>query len=131
MNSPPLFSIVRKITGCASIGSFTGRIYRFDPHVAHYDSWHDDIAAGGRLIGFSLNLGDSYRGGVFQLREKANLDAVTEIANTTAGDAFLFRIAPALQHRVTSVEGDQAKTAFAGWFVEGEFDLHRLLGSTS
>jgi len=130
MNAPPLFDAVRRITGCASIGCFTGRIYRFDPRVAHHDSWHDDMAAGGRLIGFSLNLGEPYRGGLFQLREKANHDAITEIANTNPGDAFLFRIDERLQHRVTSVEGDAPKTAFAGWFIEGVFDLHKLLGDS-
>jgi hypothetical protein len=126
MNAPQLFAFIRRMTDCASIGSFTGRIYRFDPRVAHHDSWHDDTAAGGRLIGFSLNLGDSYRGGVFQLREKAQPESIVEIANIGAADAFIFRIDNALQHRVTPVEGEQSKTAFAGWFIEGEFDAGRL-----
>jgi hypothetical protein len=29
----------------------------------------------------------------------------------------IFRIAPELQHRVSAVEGDAAKTSYAGWFV--------------
>ena len=118
MNAPQMFDFVRAISGCAPIEVFAGRIYRFDPTVAHHDSWHDDTAAGGRLVGCSLNLSrEHYCGGAFQLREKAQPDDVVEIDNNGAGDAFLFRIAPELQHRVLPVSGENAKTAFAGWFV--------------
>jgi len=120
MNSPQMFGVVRAITGCDPIEAFAGRIYRFDPKVTHHDSWHDDTsgAGAGRLAGFSLNLSrETYRGGTFQIREKARPDDVVEVENTGAGDAFLFRIAPAMQHRVLPVEGAHSKTAFAGWFV--------------
>jgi len=75
--------------------------------VTHHDSWHDDTsgAGAGRLAGFSLNLSrETYRGGTFQIREKARPDDVVEVENTGAGDAFLFRIAPAMQHRVLPVD---------------------------
>ena len=120
MNAPQLFAVVRAISECEPIEAFAGRIYRFDPAVAHHDSWHDDTsgAGAGRLAGFSLNLSPQhYRGGTFQIREKARPEEIVEVENTGAGDAFLFRIAPQLQHRVMPVEGRQAKTAFAGWFV--------------
>jgi hypothetical protein len=120
MHAPALVDAVRQITGCAAVTGFTGRIYRFDPHVAHHDSWHDDAASGQRLAGFSLNLGGPFRGGEFQLRAKAEVDNILTIANTGPGDAILFRIDPALQHRVRAVEGEAAKTAFAGWFLSGE-----------
>lgn len=120
MNAPQLFGVVQAITGCDPIEAFGGRIYRFDPAVAHHDSWHDDTsgAGAGRLAGFSLNLSaERYCGGTFQIREKARPEEIVEVENTGAGDAFLFRIAPSLQHRVLPVEGRHAKTAFAGWFV--------------
>lgn len=118
MNTPQMFGVVRAITGCEAIEAFAGRIYRFDPAVAHHDSWHDDTSGANRLAGFSLNLSrDKYRGGSFQIREKAKPDDVLEVENTGAGDAFLFRIARELQHRVLPVEGAHAKTAFAGWFI--------------
>lgn len=118
MNAPQLFDFVRTVSGCTAIEAFAGRIYRFDPDVSHHDSWHDDTAAGGRLVGCSLNLArERYCGGAFQLREKARPDDVIEIDNNGAGDAFLFRIAPELQHRVLPVTGTHPKTAFAGWFI--------------
>jgi len=118
-NAPQLFALIQALTRSAPIGYFAGRVYRFDPAVAHHDSWHDDTAGNaGRVAGFSLNLSPRpYRGGAFQIREKARPDDVVEVENTGPGDAFLFRIAPELQHRVTAVEGEHAKTAFAGWFV--------------
>jgi len=119
MHAPVLLDAVRTITNSAAIAGFHGRIYRFDPHVAHHDSWHDDAASGQRLAGFSLNLGGPFLGGEFQLRAKAEVDKVLTIANTGPGDAILFRIDPALQHRVRAVEGGAAKTAFAGWFLSG------------
>lgn len=118
MNAPQLFELVRAISGCSEIGAFSGRIYRFDPTIAHHDSWHDDTAAGGRLVGCSLNLSrERYSGGAFQLRAKASPEDVIEIDNNGSGDAFLFRIAPELQHRVLPVSGAHPKTAFAGWFL--------------
>ena len=120
MNAPQMFELVRSLTGCGEIKHFAGRIYRFDPRVAHHDSWHDDTSGGDkRAAGFSLNLSrQPYRGGTFQIREKTKSDDIVEIENTGAGDAFFFRIAPELQHRVTNVEGEHPKTAYAGWFVE-------------
>jgi hypothetical protein len=128
MNSADLFAFVRDVTSCASIRCFTGRIYRFDPHAPHHDSWHDDTGGGtgDRLIGFSLNLGRAFHGGAFQLRRKDAPEKVVEIANTGDGDAFLFRISVGLEHRVASVEGEHAKTAFAGWFRAGVFDPSAL-----
>ena len=120
MNAPQMFELARAICGGGAIDHFAGRIYRFDPSVPHHDSWHDDTSGdgGGRVAGFSLNLScQPYCGGAFQIREKARPDDLTEVENTGRGDAFLFRIARELQHRVMPVSGTRAKTAFAGWFV--------------
>jgi hypothetical protein len=121
MNAPQFLEAVRAITGRTEIASFHGRVYRFDPAVAHHDSWHDDTASGARLIGLSLNLGRvPFRGGEFEIRPKAEPERTITIANTGPGDAILFRIDPALQHRVRPAEGDVPKTALAGWFTAGD-----------
>ena len=116
LNNPQLFRLIERLTGCARIGSFRGRVYLMQPSAGHYDSWHSDVD-GNRLIGLSLNLSQAiYSGGLFQLRERDSMRLVAEIANHTLGDAHLFRIASGLEHRVTEVTGDVTKVALAGWF---------------
>ncbi|HEX8172855.1 MAG TPA: 2OG-Fe(II) oxygenase [Thermoanaerobaculia bacterium] len=127
MNAPAMTAALGEIAGVHVPSTFVGRIYRFDPAVAHHDSWHDDSASGARLAGMSVNLGEPFAGGEFQIREKARPDDVVTIANTGAGDAILFAIASHLEHRVRQVEGAAAKTAFAGWFVRSEKDYWTLL----
>jgi hypothetical protein len=46
---------------------------------------------------------------------------IRELPNTEPGDAIFFRIAPALQHVVSAVEGMVPKTAYAGWFGASTF----------
>jgi hypothetical protein len=129
-NDRRIFSLVRELTGCDSIGGFVGRVYRMVPGTGHYDSWHTDCVAD-RLIGLSVNLStETYVGGVFQLRERGSEAVLTEAPNTGDGDAILFRIAAHIEHRVTPVEGTVPKTAFAGWFVSKP-DLIKLLVSRS
>lgn len=121
-NDPTLFEVIRQVTGCGRIGCFIGRVYRMAPGAGHYDSWHSDTTDH-RLIGMSVNLGaDSYDGGIFRLREASSKKLLCEVGNTGPGDAIVFRIAKHLEHCVTTVEGTQPKTAFAGWFKsEPEF----------
>ena len=117
LNDPTLFEILQKITGCGRIGRFYGRVYRMVPGAGHYDSWHDD-AFDNRMITISINLSrESYRGGLLQIRERRCQRFVHEVANTGFGDAIVFRVDGALQHRVTDVEGDVEKVALSGWFV--------------
>ncbi len=49
-NSESLFSFIRKVTGCGSIGSFSGRVYRMLPESGHFVDWHTDVIDH-RLIG--------------------------------------------------------------------------------
>ena len=128
MNAPRLWEALREVTGMVGHASFGGRVYRFDPAVAHHDSWHDDSAGGNRLVGISVNLGrEAFRGGEFEIRPKAEPERVVTIANTGPGDAIVFRIAPELQHRVRPVEGSVPKTALAGWFSAGDGDYWDIL----
>lgn len=115
-NDQELFSFLDAVTGCGSIGSFTGRVYRMIPESGHYDSWHGDVGEN-RLLALSINLGrEPYEGGVLQIRRSHSGEKPVMVPNTGFGDAILFRIAPGLEHCVTAVSGKTSKTAFAGWF---------------
>ena len=122
-NVPSFINAVRTITGCDDVGLFAGRVYRFNPDPAHYDTWHDDLTFG-RRAALSLNLSpEVYEGGIFELRRRQSKEILARIANTGLGDATLFRIDNELEHQVTTVTGSVSKTAFAGWFRSGVGDL--------
>ncbi|MEO8053458.1 MAG: hypothetical protein ABI833_23915, partial [Acidobacteriota bacterium] len=55
-------------------------------------------------------------GGVFQLRANGSGEILCELPNIQSGDAILFRISGKLNHRVSPMQGNEPKTAFAGWF---------------
>jgi predicted 2-oxoglutarate/Fe(II)-dependent dioxygenase YbiX len=68
----------------------------------------------------SINLeAQPYEGGALMIRERESERVIEQIENTGAGDAVLFRIDPAFQHRATAVTRG-VKTAFAGWFRSEE-----------
>jgi 2OG-Fe(II) oxygenase superfamily len=116
INDHSLFEMVREITGCDRIGCFEGRVYRMLPSKEHYDSWHNDLGDA-RMVAMTLNLSPGvYAGGLLEMRERSSKEVIAELANTGPGDAILFELAAELQHRVTPVEGSNAKTALAGWF---------------
>jgi hypothetical protein len=115
-NLPHFRNFIEEITGCGPLRRFRGRIYRMTAAAGHYDHWHDDNF-NNRLVGMSVNLSlRPFRGGLFQLRERKSERILAEIANTGPGSALIFRIAEKLQHRISDMEGDEPKTAFAGWF---------------
>lgn len=114
-NDPRLREAVEDLTGCRPLASFEGFIYRLTPDLGLHHNWHNDLMQG-RRIAMSVNLEAApYAGGLLQIREVESGDILDEVANVAAGDALLFRIDAALQHRVTPVT-DGVKTAFAGWF---------------
>lgn len=130
-NTPAFLETIRRITGCAEIRGFGGRVYRM-ARSEHRDKWHDDVAPQyGRLVGMSINLSAApYHGGVFCLRERATERPICEMPNTRAGDAIFFRISEKLQHIVTEVGSEVPKTAFAGWFTSGESFHHLILAKS-
>ena len=72
-----------------------------------------------------------YAGGVLQIRLRQSEEIIEEVDNVGPGDAILFRIDGALQHRATPVTSG-VKTAFAGWFRSGPSlrdELARLTGA--
>jgi len=117
LNDPALFDAIRAITGCARIGSFAGRVYRVADQGGLGLDWHDDAVAD-RLVALSVNIGaGTYSGGWLELRDRAAGRMLARIKNRGFGDAILFRIGPALEHRNSAVTGSVAKTAFSGWFM--------------
>ena len=118
MNNAGFLDAVRSIADRPEIENFRGRIYRMVPGLGHLDSWHNDVnPEENRLVGLSINIGPApFEGGVFELRHPGAADVLEVVANVVPGDAFLFRVSPELQHRVTPVVGNAPKTAFAGWF---------------
>jgi hypothetical protein len=117
-NDPRLLRLVEEATGCRPLGSFSGFVYRLTPGPETFDDWHDDLHKT-RRVALSVNLSTRpYQGGVLEIRERASGRVVSAVHNTGPGDALLFRIAPALQHRVSALAGDAARTVFAGWFRE-------------
>jgi hypothetical protein len=115
VNDPAVFRQIERITGCGTIGCFTGRVYRMAPGRGDTDTWHSD-AIQDRMVGISVNIGGPYDGGVFQLRDRRSKQVLGEAPNVGAGDAILFRIDRELEHWITPLRGSAPKTAFAGWF---------------
>ncbi|MGE3276871.1 MAG: 2OG-Fe(II) oxygenase [Vicinamibacterales bacterium] len=121
LNDPALWRLVQDVTGCAALGGFSGRIYRREARGdgAHYFPWHSDTTDG-RVVGFSLNLGEAgYDGGRLQIREADTGHVLSDLAITGPGDAMIFRIAPGFEHQVTPVTGPVPRTVLAGWFRTG------------
>jgi hypothetical protein len=117
LNDPALFAAIDAITGCGSIGCFTGRIFRRRAAAAgQYFPWHTDVAHD-RLVGLTINLGrERFAGGVLQLRRAGSEHLLGEVHNTVRGDAVLFRIREDVEHHVTPVTGATPRLTLAGWF---------------
>lgn len=115
-NDPDMLAAISQIADCPHVGCFDGRVYRMSPSAGHYDSWHSD-AGEDRLVAISLNFGrERYEGGVLEIRSASSPEPVEQVPNPGFGDAVMFRISPALRHRVSAVSGSTPRTAYAGWF---------------
>lgn len=114
MNDPKLFRLIRGITGCGAVGSFTGRFYRMTVRGQEFH-WHNDMQDF-RMVAISVNVSNArYRGGMLQIRNGAG-SALRSIPNLGFGDAIIFPVGEHLEHRVTPVTGKSSKTAYSGWF---------------
>lgn len=117
-NDPVVLHAIEDITGCQPLTRFNGSIYRMLPDSGHHQAWHDDLIDG-RRVTLSVNVGPvRYKGGVLEIRERATGRRIARVPNPSRGDGVLFKLDPALEHRVTSVTSG-VKTAFAGWFRRG------------
>ena len=130
-NDPVLFGAVRAVAACEPLTRFSGFVYRLTPQAGHHHNWHNDMIQD-RKVALSVNLEPvPYEGGILEIRRRETEEVIERIENVGAGDALLFRIDAALQHRATAVTAG-VKTAFAGWFRSGPSlrdDLARLAAS--
>ena len=114
-NDPAVCSAVEAMTGCAPLTRFNGFVYRLTPGTGHHHNWHNDMVQH-RRVAMSINLEpEPYQGGLLQIRVRDTERVIEEVENVGAGDAVLFRIDAAMQHRAMPVTAG-VKTAFAGWF---------------
>jgi hypothetical protein len=115
-NFPEFRALIHEVTGCGPLTVFRGRRYRKIAGGSHYNKWHSDNVDN-RVVAMSIKLSRGlYDGGLLEMRKAGSAETLLKVANTELGDALLFRISDELEHRVTDVEGTEAKTAFAGWF---------------
>ncbi len=116
MNNPGLFQVVQNMTECLPIGNFVGRIHSSVCGADHQIGWHGDNTDN-RLLGLTIDLSSSaYEGGVFELRRKDSGEIICSIPRQQPGDAFLFRISPQFQHRLTAIKSGGPRTVGVGWF---------------
>jgi hypothetical protein len=114
-NDPAVFRAVESLTGCSPLTRFNGFVYRLAPATGHHHNWHNDLVHN-RRVAMSINLEpEPYEGGRLQMRIRETGDVIEDVENVGPGDAILFRIDAALQHRAMPVTAG-VKTAFAGWF---------------
>jgi len=123
-NDAAVFDFVERATGCDPLARFGGFVYRLTPASGQEHHWHNDLLES-RVVAMSVNLGPgTYEGGLLELRDRASKRVLERVPNTGHGDALLFRLDPALQHRACPVAAG-IKTAFAGWyFAEGSYPRH-------
>ena len=118
-NDPAVLRAVESLTACGPLVRFNGFVYRLTPGAGHHHNWHNDVVHG-RRVALSINLEpEAYEGGILLIRERDADRVLAQVENTGPGDAVLFRIDPAFQHRATPVTRG-VKTAFAGWFRSEE-----------
>ena len=126
LNQPRLFAAIAELTGSeVPIRGFLGRCYKRLPGPGHFDSWHGDALSGDKLYGLSINLSrEPFAGGSFKIRRRETGEILRTVTSGY-GDACLFRIGKALQHRVFPVRGTRPRCCFAGWF-SGTLDYREL-----
>jgi 2OG-Fe(II) oxygenase superfamily len=114
LNRALLFETVQNITNCSMPRNYFGRIHKTLADSAQHIDWHEDIR-GSRILGLNINLSRShFEGGVFQLRDSYG-KVRREVQDWISGDAFLFRLDPKWQHRLTPVISGE-RTVGVGWF---------------
>lgn len=120
LTDPRLFKWVEDLTGLGPITSLTGNVYRTIPGMPHRLDWHQDLEEGERIAAMTFNLSPRpVRGGLLEMRMKADRKPVAKLAYARAGDAILFRVRPDIEHRSTKLEGDAPKLVYVCWFQRG------------
>jgi 2OG-Fe(II) oxygenase superfamily/Coenzyme PQQ synthesis protein D (PqqD) len=130
LDDPRVFAEIRRLTGCGPLRSVSASIRRAIAGKGKSLSWHNDNAES-RRAAITINLSPRpYRGGLLEIRRKRDGSIVKQIANVGPGDAVLFRVSVALEHRNTEVIGPNPKTAFSGWFRSASVFDRSVLAKT-
>lgn len=115
---PELFHRLEQITGCGTLRRVAGGIARLQAGSEHKLQWHDDINDEHRRLAITINLSiHRYDGGQFELRKKGCASPLFSYQHHVVGDAILFKVDRALEHRVTPVSSGGPRIVFAGWFL--------------
>ncbi|HEX7848261.1 MAG TPA: 2OG-Fe(II) oxygenase [Sphingomonas sp.] len=107
---------VETVTGCAGLTNVSGVLAEMLPGTDHVLGWHDDCNDATRRLALIVHLSDApFEGGRFELTRKSEQRPIATAGYLSPGSILLFRVDPALRHRVTAVEGDRVRRVFAGW----------------
>jgi hypothetical protein len=103
------------VTGSGPLHTFEGRLTQSRPGVGER-GWHDDLREDDkRRVALVINLSPApYQGAPFQLRLKTG-EHLFEHHYTELGEALLFKVDPALAHRVPPVTAGGPRRVYAGW----------------
>lgn len=107
---------IETVTGCRELTNLSGVLAEMLPGTDHALGWHDDCNDAARRLALIVHLSDApFSGGRFELCRKGENQPIIEAGYLAPGSMLLFRVDPALRHRVTAIEGDRVRRVFAGW----------------
>lgn len=113
-----LYRWLEQLTGCRALGGVTGDVVQMRQSEDEWLTWHNDLNDTDRVLGVTVNLGEAaYRGGDFEMRRKGEAALCCRHHHSEPGEALVFEVSSAVQHRVTPVIEGGPRTIFAGWFM--------------
>lgn len=118
LHREPLFRWLERVTGCDPIRAVEGRVVQTHAVPGDELDWHDDRnGPHRRRLGVTLALTSlPYEGGLFELRPVGG-STLLRFAHDTPGTMLVFRISPALEHRVHPLTAGGPRRVYTGWFI--------------
>jgi hypothetical protein len=118
LHREPLFRWLERVTGCAPIRAVEGRVVQTHAVPGDELAWHDDMnGPHRRRLGVTLALtSPPYEGGLFELR-RVGESALLRFIHDSPGTMLVFKISPALEHRVHPLTAGGPRRVYTGWFV--------------
>ena len=119
LSRPLLYRRLELMTGCGTLDSVFGRITCLTAGSDLKLRWHDDLKINPRhRLAITINLStDNYTGGIFKLRKKNSNELSFSYQHNVKGDALIFKVDHALEHRVTPLTAGGPRIVWAGWFI--------------
>lgn len=118
LQRPELYHCLDQITGCGPFDDAQGHVARHEAGDDKALDWHDDTADRRRRLAITINLDDRpYTGGLFELRARVSREPAFRHTHSEVGEALIFKVSRAFEHRLTPVTGGGPRTVFAGWFL--------------